>query len=135
MAYFAKIEDEKVTSVIAVRNDVMLDPDGNESEEMGQQFIAGLGLGGTWKQTSYNTFGGKHTDGGSPLRKNYAGKGYIWDETRDAFYAPQPFPSWLLDEDTCQWNPPVPYPEPIEGERPPMYQWNEDNQNWDKTTQ
>ena len=134
MAYFAQIEDGKVANVIAVSNDVMIDADGNESEEMGQQFIAGLNITGIWKQTSYNTQGGKHADGGNPVRKNYAGIGCIYDEARDAFYAPQPYPSWTLNEDTCQWNPPVPYPltEPVEGERPPMYRWSEGDQVWDE---
>ena len=82
---------------------------------------------GEWIQTSYNTNGGVHSDGGTPLRKNFAGIGYTYDATRDAFYAPQPYPSWTLDETTCLWNPPVAYPDDDN-----MYTWNETNQTWDE---
>ena len=77
------------------------------------------------KRTSYNTSGGIHSSGGIPYRKNYAGIGYIYDEQRDAFIAPSPFSSWILNEDTCLWNPPVPYP--TDGER---YLWNEEDLQW-----
>ena len=82
---------------------------------------------GTWIQTSYNTFGGEHKLGGTPLRKNFAGIGFIYDEQRDAFYQPQPFPSWTLDEETCHWEPPTPMP--TDGK---IYQWNEENKTWDE---
>ena len=85
-----------------------------------------------WVQTSYNTRGGVHyapnshtPDGGVALRKNYAGVGYTYDATRDAFIPPQPFASWTLDDDTCQWNPPTPYPD--DGKR---YNWDEDTTSW-----
>jgi hypothetical protein len=85
-----------------------------------------------WIQTSYNTRGGVHyapnsndPDDGVALRKNYAGKGYTYDKTRDAFIPPQPYPSWLLDENTCQWSAPVAYPD--DGKR---YNWDEDNTQW-----
>ena len=85
-----------------------------------------------WIQTSYNTIGGVHyapnshtPDGGVALRKNYAGVGYTYDATRDAFIPPQPFASWTLDDDTCQWNPPTPYPD--DGKR---YNWDEDTTSW-----
>lgn len=77
-------------------------------------------LGGRWVQTSYNTQGGAHLRGGVPLRKNYAGIGYTYDEARDAFIPPQPFPSWTLNEETCLWEAPSPYP--TDGE---MYLWDE----------
>ena len=77
------------------------------------------------KRTSYNTRGGVHANGGTPYRKNYAGIGYVFDETRDAFIPPQPFPSWVLNEDTCLWDAPVPYPQ--DGK---MYTWSEDDQLW-----
>ena len=82
-------------------------------------------LGGTWVQTSYNTFAGEHKLGGTPLRKNYAGIGYIYDAERDAFIPPQPFPSWSLNEQTCLYEPPVPYPS---DEKP--YIWDEESGDW-----
>ena len=80
---------------------------------------------GEWIATSYNTYGGVHTQGGTPLRKNYAGVGYSYDRDRDAFIPPQPFPSWTLNEDTCQWDAPVAMP--TDGK---MYQWEEQTQAW-----
>jgi hypothetical protein len=77
------------------------------------------------KRTSYNTRGGVNLNGGTPYRKNYAGIGYAYDEGRDAFIPPKPFASWLLNEDTCLWNAPVPYPD--DGNR---YQWDEDSLSW-----
>jgi hypothetical protein len=76
------------------------------------------------KRTSYNTQGGVHKLGGTPFRKNYAGKGMLYDPVRDAFYHPSPYPSWVLDEDTAIWQPPTPRPE--EGE----WYWKEDTQEW-----
>ena len=81
---------------------------------------------GEWVQTSYNTYGGVHSEGGTPLRKNYAGDGYIYDSVRDAFIAPQPFPSWVLVESTCLWEAPTPYPEDDL-----MYNWNETTTVWE----
>jgi hypothetical protein len=112
MAHFAKIEDGIVTQVNVVDEDFF-----NENRETRYT--------GQWVQTSYNTQGGVHLLGGTPLRKNYAGVGYTYDEVRDAFYAPQPYPSWTLNEDTCYWESPVPYP--TDDKR---YTWNEDNQQW-----
>ena len=80
---------------------------------------------GEWIQTSYNTHGGQHRNGGTPLRKNYAGIGYTYDSTRDAFIAPQPYPSWTLNEDTCRWVPPTPMP--IDGK---VYRWDETITSW-----
>jgi len=82
---------------------------------------------GSWIQTSYNTREGKHLLGGTPLRKNYAGVGYIYDTQRDAFYCPQPYPSWTLDNDTCIWEPPVAYPDDTND-----YTWNETTKKWEK---
>ena len=81
---------------------------------------------GQWIQTSYNTRGGVHANGGTPLRKNYAGIGYIYDATRDAFYAPQPYPSWTLNDDSCLWEAPTAMPD--DGSR---YVWNESTTSWD----
>jgi len=118
MAYFAEIDNTNtVTRVLAV-------PD--SEQDRGQDFLAiDLGLGGTWVQTSYNTRGGVHTNGGTPLRKNYAGIGYTYDAGRDAFIPPKPFPSWLLDETTCLWDAPTPHPS--DGA---MYRWDEDTLAW-----
>jgi len=114
MAHFAQIENNLVTQVIVVDNNDILDDQGNESEEVGIQFCTDL-LGGDWKQTSYN----------NNIRYNYAGIGDTYDATRDAFIAPQPHPSWLLDEDTCLWEAPIPYPE--DGK---LYDWNEATVSW-----
>lgn len=80
------------------------------------------------KRTSYNTYGGVHTLGGTPFRKNFAAVGYTYDEDRDAFIPPKPeqYPSWIIDDDTCQWKAPVDYP--TDGQE---YEWNEENQSWD----
>jgi len=122
MAHFAQIENNLVTQVIVVDNNNVLDEQGNELESVGNQFCTDL-LGGVWVQTSYN----------STIRKNYAGVGYTYDETRDAFIAPKPYPSWLLDEGTCWWEAPVPYPD-VEADEKGMpieaYQWNEELINW-----
>ena len=112
MAHFARIENGIVTQVNVIDEDYFAE--NRETRYTGQ-----------WVQTSYNTQGGVHLLGGTPLRKNYAGIGYVYDEVRDAFYAPQPYPSWTLNEDTCIWESPVPYP--TDDKR---YTWNEDNQEW-----
>jgi len=108
MAHFAEInEDGVVVRVLVV-------PDAQEHR--GQEFLADdLGLGGTWVQTSYN----------ARIRKNYAGVGMTYDNSRDAFIAEQPFASWTLNEETCQWEAPVAYPE--DGV---MYVWNEELTDW-----
>ena len=115
MAHFAQLENNLVKQVIVVSNEDTADENGVENEEIGIAFCSNL-LGGTWKQTSYN---GK-------IRKNYAGIGYTYDEGRDAFIAPKPYNSWLLDEDTCQWKAPVDYP--TDNKR---YSWNEETLAWD----
>ena len=81
---------------------------------------------GAWIQTSYNTHGGVHANGETPLRKNYAGIGMTYDATRDAFYSPQPYPSWTLNDDSCLWEAPTAYPD--DGE---AYVWNESTTSWD----
>ncbi len=122
MAHFAQIDENNIVTQVLVVSD--------QDASNGQDFLANtLGLGGTWIQTSYNTVGGVHTNGGTPLRKNYAGVGYIYDSGRDAFIPPKPFNSWLLDEATCLWNAPVARPE---GEG--FYTWNEETLSWDEVT-
>jgi hypothetical protein len=81
---------------------------------------------GTWIQTSYNTLGGQHTQGGTPLRKNFAGVGYTYDSVKDAFISPTPHASWILNEETCLWESPVAYPD--DGQ---VYVWNESTTSWD----
>jgi hypothetical protein len=125
MAYFAQLNEENlVTQVIAVANQEILNEQGQESEQKGIDFCTNL-LGGTWKQTSYNTQAGQHTLGGTPFRKNYAGIGFKYDEGRDAFIAPKPFSSWLLDETTCRWKAPVDMP--VDDKR---YTWDEETTSW-----
>lgn len=116
MAHFAELDgDLTVTRVIVVNNNELLDEFGVEQELLGRQFCANL-LGGSWIQTSYN----------GTVRKNFAGIGYKYDPVLDAFISPKPYPSWTLDESTCQWQAPVPYPN--DGN---LYIWNEETQSWD----
>lgn len=116
MSHFAKVENGTVTQVIVIEQDVV-----------------NTGLFGDpslWVQTSYNTYAGEHRLGGTPLRKNYAGLGYTYDSDRDAFVPPKPFPSWMLDDGTCNWNPPLPRPTSTEQNK--WYEWNEDILNWEE---
>ncbi len=106
----------------------MEDKDGNEVESIGAAYLHNI-HGSTWIQTSYNTIAGQHTLGGTPFRKNYAGVGYTYDETRDAFIPPKPFPSWTLNESTCQWDPPVLRTKETDWDK--SYEWNEAEQRWD----
>ena len=125
MAHFAKLGlNSEVIGVYVVDNENLLDADGNEQEQIGIDYLLGVHGGGTWVQTSYNTYGGEHSSGGTPLRKNYAGIGHTYDIDRDAFIAPKEFNSWILDESTCTWEPPIPRPEG-------NYEWNEETQAWD----
>ena len=127
MASFAKIGlNNKVISVHSVVNEVLHDSNGIEREDIGVDFLTKLHGWAIWKQTSYNTIGGVHNKGGIPFRKNFAGIGYTYDEDRDAFIAPKPFNSWILNEDTCLWNAPVPYPQDDND-----YKWNEQTLSWD----
>ena len=115
MAHFAKIENNIVTKVI-VAEQSFFDSFVDDSP-------------GTWIQTSYNTIGGQHLLGGTPLRKNYAGVGFTYDATRDAFIPPKRFNSWTLNETTCLWEPPVAMPS--DGKK---YEWNETTTAWDEVT-
>ena len=118
MAHFAEINDNNFVLRVLVTDNG--DPNGDE----GYQWLLD-NLGGRWAKTSYNTVGGVHLTGGTPFRKNYAGIGYYFDETRDAFVPPKPFRSWTLDEETCLWNPPVAYP--TDGKN---YYWNDPTLSW-----
>jgi hypothetical protein len=118
MGHFAEINSQNIVQRVLVV------PDSQDSR--GNDFLSvDLGLGGTWIQTSYNTGCGTHILGGTPLRKNYAGFGYTYDVTRDAFIAPKPFNAWLLDENTCCWYPPTPHP--MDGKQ---YYWSDDTNSW-----
>jgi hypothetical protein len=131
MASFAKIGlNNKVIEVLSVVNEVLHDSNGIEQENIGIDFLTKLTGYPVWKQTSYNTHGGVHDNNGTPLRKNHAGIGYIYDEDRDAFYSPKPFNSWILNEDTCLWNAPVSMPT-TQLENNEYYSWNESTLTWD----
>ena len=117
MAHFAQIDENNiVTQVVVIANEDTSDENGIEVESIGIAFCKSLfGEDTNWVQTSYN----------GNIRYNYAGVGYTWDAAQNAFYTPQPFPSWSLDSD-FKWQAPVPYPQ--DGED---YSWNEENQSWD----
>ena len=140
MAHFAKLGKENIVEKVeVVSNDIAT------TEQAGVEFLQNLyGDRSVWKQTSYNTVAGKHytisdqldkdgfpitiesTDQSKAFRKNFAGKGWKYDQTRDAFIPPKPFNSWTLNEDTCLWEAPV--AKPTDGQK---YNWNETNQTWD----
>jgi|SRR6056300_129575 len=112
MAHFAKVKNGKVLKVIVAE----------------QEFVDSYidNIPGKWIQTSYNTWGGVHKLGGTPLRKNFAGVGYTYDDTRDAFIPPKPYNSWTLNETTCLWEAPVAKPDDTK-----KYEWNEETTSWD----
>jgi len=128
MASFAKLNSEnKVIQVVSVHNNELLD-NGIESEEKGIQFLKSLfGQEGNWKQTSYNTVGGVHNNNRTPLRKNHASIDYTYDQARDAFIPPKPFNSWILNENTCFWEPPVKLPSDWKDK---LYIWDEPSLSW-----
>jgi hypothetical protein len=115
MGHFAKVLDGKVTQVIVAE------------PEFFKTFVDSSP--GEWIQTSYNTYGGQHRNGGTPLRKNYAGIGFTYDRTKDAFIPPQPFLSWTLNDDTCLWDAPTPMPTDDKS-----YRWDETTTSWVKVT-
>lgn len=116
MAHFAKVVDGKVVNVIVAE------------PEFFQTFVDSSP--GEWIQTSYNTYGGQHRNGGTPLRKNYAGIGYSYDRTKDAFIPPKPYPSWVLNDDTCLWGAPTPMPTDDK-----FYEWDETTTSWKELTE
>ena len=128
MASFAKLNSENiVTTVESVVNDVLKDSNGVEQEQLGIEFLKTLynEPNAIWKQTSYNTHGNIHSLGETPFRKNHASIGYTYDSNRDAFIAPKPYNSWILNETTCLWDAPVARPNDNN-----IYSWNEETQNW-----
>ena len=118
MAHFAKLDENNIVIYVTVGRD----------EDEGQEDALSARTGDVYKQTSYNTFAGVHKLGGTPLRKNFAGIGYTYDETRDAFIPPKPFASWTLNETTCQWDAPIDYPTDDNA-----YYWDEDAYQADNT--
>jgi len=112
MAHYAELDaNNQVLRVLVIPNEV------EPTEQDGIAYLEQLFGGGTWRKTSYN----------GNIRKNYAGRGYQYDEYRDAFIAPKPFPSWLFNEETCRWYPPKPYPDPTGHD---VYRWDEITTNW-----
>ena len=124
MAYFAKLGTGNIVeTVISINNAVITDANGVEQEQLGINFINQLyKTNDVWKQTSYN----------NNIRKNYAGIGYTYDETRDAFIPPKPYNSWILNETTCLWEAPIPLPNDASIDR--KYTWNESTLSWDLVT-
>jgi hypothetical protein len=122
MAHFAKLGiGNKVLTIEGVSNNIAT------TEQAGVDLLNNLyKTGDVWKQTSYNTIGGVHKLDGTPFRKNYAGTGFEYNQTRDAFIPPQLYPSWTLNETTCLWEAPVAFPD--DGEQ---YKWNEEITNWE----
>ena len=136
MAHFAKLgKGNIIERVEVVSNDIAT------TEQAGVDFLRNLynDQNGQWFQTSYNTFGGVHKLGGTPFRKNFAGIGYKYDQTKDAFIPPKLYPSWTLNETTCQWEAPIEKPLTYNQGRTDedgntvadIYVWNETNQTWD----
>lgn len=126
MAHFAKLDENNIVTFVTV----------GRQEDDGQEAALTARTGDVYKQTSYNTRGGVHynpetgepsDDQSKALRKNFAGLGYTYDASRDAFIPPKPFNSWVLNEDQCLWEAPVAYPDAAEGE---MYRWDEDTVSW-----
>jgi len=123
MAHFAILKTGNIVDqVVVVSNDIAT------TEQAGIDFLRKTFNDNHLPiiQTSYNTYGNKHNSGGTPLRGNYAGIGFQYDQTNDVFYAPQPFPSWILNKTTWLWESPIPYP--TDGKQ---YKWNETIKNWE----
>lgn len=116
MAHFARIDDQNIVQEVLATSD--------QKPGEGYYWLVER-FGGTWIKTSYNTKGGEHVLGGTPLRKNFASVGFTYDEERDAFIPPKPWESWVLNESTCLWDPPVPYPDEEK-----LYYWDEESLSW-----
>jgi len=144
MAHFAKLgANSKVIQVLTLNNSDMLNADGVEDETVGQQYLETHNNwpAQMWIQTSYNTSGGTHRNGGTPFRGNYAGIGYTWDEDDQIFWPKKPYASWVKHNAYAQWDPPVAQPD-LNAEQQSQneagthrwsYVWNETNTTWDLT--
>jgi hypothetical protein len=143
MAHFAKLgSNSKVIQVLTLDNKDMLNADGTEDETVGQQYLERHNNWPSqmWIQTSYNTAGGTHKDGGTAFRGNYAGIGYTWDEDNNIFYGKKPYASWVLNTTTASWHSPIgdapdltadQISENDAGTHKHSYTWNEVGQSWD----
>ena len=143
MAHFAKIsENNEVLSVLTLNNSDMLNADGVENETVGQQYLETHNNwpAQMWIQTSYNTYNNTHNNGETPLRGNYAGIGYIWDEDNQIFWSKKPFASWVKNITTASWDSPIGDAPELTAEQTSQneanthrwgYVWNETNQSWD----
>jgi hypothetical protein len=139
MASFAKLDNNNIViQLVAVVNEVIKDSNGIEQEQLGINFLKTLynEPNANWKQSSYNTNAGVHSLGGTPFRKNHAAIGYQYDSQRDAFIPQKPYNSWLLNESTCRWEPPVIVPESTKEQKDnnQYYSWNENIINWELKT-
>jgi len=141
MAHFAKLgSNSRIIQVLTLNNSDMLNADGVEDEVVGQQYLERHNNwpAQMWIQTSYNTFHGTHKLGGTPLRGNYAGIGYTWDEDNNIFYGKKPYASWVLNTTDARWHSPI-------GDAPALtteqlednsyYNWNESTQAWELKNQ
>jgi len=129
MAHFAQLDENNIVIFVTpLADSILKNRKGEEEEQRGIDYLTSH-HGGIWKQTSYYTFLGVNRRGNPPLRKNYAGLGYSYDPVRDAFIPPKPFPSWVLDEETCSWVSSVPAPpNPIDGTY--VWRWDEERMLW-----
>lgn len=118
MSHFAQLDENNIVIQVLVGD--------NSFEDEGYSWFV-ENIGGRWVKTSYNTRGGKHIHGGTPFRKNYGAEGYLYDEERDAFIPPKPYSSWILNEETCLWEPPIPYPQTRA-----KFLWNEETMSWER---
>jgi len=147
MAHFAKLgANGKVIQVLTLDNKDMLNADGVEDESVGQQYLETHNNwpAQMWIQTSYNTAGNQHKDGGTPFRGNYAGIGYTWDEDDQIFWPKKPYPSWVKHIESASWKSPIGDAPALTGEQTSQneagthswfYEWNESGQSWDLTDQ
>ena len=145
MAHFAKLgANGKVIQVLTLNNSDMLNADGVEDESVGQQYLETHNNwpAQMWIQTSYNTAGGVHKDGGTPFRGNYAGIGYEWDEDNQIFWPKKPYASWVKNTSTASWDSPIGDAPALTAEQTSQneagthswgYDWNESGQSWDLT--
>jgi len=145
MAHFAKLgANGKVIQVLTLDNKDMLNADGVEDERVGQQYLElhNNWPAQMWIQTSYNTSGNQHKNGGTPLRGNYAGIGYEWDEDNEIFWPKKPYASWVKNTTTANWQSPIGDAPALTAEQTSQneagthswgYNWNEDGQSWDLT--
>jgi len=115
MSHFAKLDENNVVVFVTV----------GRQKDNGKEIELSTRTGDVYKQTSYNTRGGVHLLGGTPFRKNFAGIGFVYDESQDAFIPPKPYASWVLNKNTCLWQAPVPYPDDDQ-----VYEWNEEAASW-----